>query len=358
MLLSLGKKKMKWKALISISINTLSLLGMGLFTNTQTVSAVKNNIFLPGNIHIYDHKGRVTKKVFRKKQELTYTSIKSIKKQKYYRIGKNKYIKSNSVFRINRAEHKKPNQNANKYDTTKNAASLMDFISSDTSLTSAQREEAQKAANLLRTGEIVDHTPTGDKSWGKPSWFDECVSLGDKSDSTNALNIKATLISLERVNKERAAVGINELKVSPTSTAISMIDADYQKKFEFDHPLHYGYRFNRENLSLGSGEPVGMWMTEKNDWLWNVNKNPSLAPFEFSPNWRDKDYDDAILGLNGYKTAGHYTNLVDKTYRVMGLARIIDIEFNYGSYNATSQGEDGAISVAQYKNLVNEWLEK
>lgn len=66
MLLSLGKKKMKWKALISISINTLSLLGMGLFTNTQTVSAVKNNIFLPGNIHIYDHKGRVTKKVFRK----------------------------------------------------------------------------------------------------------------------------------------------------------------------------------------------------------------------------------------------------------------------------------------------------
>lgn len=349
---------MKRKTLISITASVLLILGIGLFTNTRTVAAAKKNIYLPGNIHVYDHKGKLTKKIYRKRQELAYTSIKSIKKQKFYRIGKNKYIRMNAVFRINQPEHKKPKQKANKYDKSKNAASLMDFIANDASLTSAQREEAQKAANLLRTGEIVDHAPTGDQSWGKPSWFDKCVSLGEKSDSTNALNIKATLNSLERVNKERAAVGINELKVSPTSTAISMLDADYLKKFDFDHPLHYGYHFNRENLALGSGEPVGMWMTEKTDWLWNVKKNPSLAPFEFTSNWSDKDYDDAILGLNGYKTAGHYTNLVDKTYRVMGLARIIDITFNYSSYNATAQGEDGAITVAQYKRLVTEWLKK
>lgn len=36
----------------------------------------------------------------------------------------------------------------------------MDFIVNDPSLFSAQREETQKAANLLITGKIIDHLPT------------------------------------------------------------------------------------------------------------------------------------------------------------------------------------------------------
>lgn len=151
----------------------------------------------------------------------------------------------------------------------------MDFIANNPSLTSAQRQEAQKAANLLRTGIIDDQVQKV-----APSWFNTYVNLGDKNDATSSANIQASLQSLERVNKERTTAGVRSLKISPISTAISMIDADYQKQGFLNHPKFYGYRQNLENLSAGS-EAISNWMTEQEDWQWNVKKNPSLAPMNF-----------------------------------------------------------------------------
>lgn len=230
---------------------------------------------------------------------MSYTSIKKINGQKYYRVGKNKYIHLYDAFPIQPNNYQKSNKN----DPSKNAASLMDFIANNPSLTSAQRQEAQKAANLLRTGIIDDQVQKV-----APSWFNTYINLGGKNDATSSANIQASLQSLERVNKERTTAGVRSLKISPISTAISMIDADYQKQGFLNHPKFYGYRQNLENLSAGS-EAISNWMTEQEDWQWNVKKNPSLAPYEFSPNWQDLPYTQAVLDSNGYRTAGHhYTN--------------------------------------------------
>lgn len=60
----------------------------------------------------------------------------------------------------------------------------MDFIANNPSLTSAQRQEAQKAANLLRTGIIDDQVQKV-----APSWFNTYVNLGGKNDATSSANI-------------------------------------------------------------------------------------------------------------------------------------------------------------------------
>ncbi len=343
---------MSKKRLSVIITSILILLAAGQFSNAHTVSAANHKIFIPSSTYIYNHKGKKTKKAYKNGKTVNYTSIKKIRGQKFYRIGKDKYVIISHVFVVGNDNNKKPSNENKKIDRSKNAASLMDFIANDASLTSSQRQEAQKAAVLLRTGKIDDQAQKD-----APSWFNECVDLGAEKDATNSANILVSIQGLSNVNKVRTEAGVGELKVSPTSLVISMIDADYQKTHEFDHPLFYGYHFNRENLALG-GEPVSIWMTEKADWEWDVQKSPNLAPYEFTPNWKALDYQDAVQGLRGFKTAGHYTNLVDRTYRVMGLARIKDIELDYTAYNATSQGEDGAITLEQYKAIVDQWLKK
>ena len=337
---------MKKKSFIAIIASILILLGTGSFGSPQPVSAAKHQIFVSSKTYVYDHKGKKTKKVYKKSKSLYYTSIKKIKGYKYYRIGKNKYIHYYDGLPINIVKTPK-NRPA------KNGASLMDFMANDSSLTTAQRQEAQKAATLLRTGKIDNQAQKG-----APSWFNTYVKLGGKDDATSNVNIKASLQSLANANKERKRAGVGELKISPTSTAISMIDADYQKQGSLNHPGFYGYHFNLENLSAGA-EPISNWMTEKVAWEWNVKKSPSLAPYEFTPNWEDPVYNQAVLGTNGYRMAGHYTNLLNKGHRVMGMAHMTQTPYGAAdAFNATSEGEDGAITLAQYKAIVKEWLKK
>lgn len=86
----------------------------------------------------------------------------------------------------------------------------------------SRRSEARTAAKLLRTGNL--------SSQSAPSWFNKYVKLGAAKDATSATNLKASIQDLENANSARAKVGSRRLKVSPILTAISMIDADYQKQ--------------------------------------------------------------------------------------------------------------------------------
>lgn len=235
--------------------------------------------------------------------------------------------------------------------SVKNAAGLMDFIAKKGHLTAAQKSEAKKAAKMLRTGELGNQTA--------PSWFKTYVSLSDADDATSSSNVVATIANLEQVNKERAAIGKKKLKISLISTAISMIDCDYQKRDSLVHPQYYKHAGNIENLAAGS-DPVSMWMNEKANWQWDVQKSPSLARYQFSPNWNSAAYNHAVLGTNGYKTVGHYTNIVNKKHRVMGMAHMTkNPTYGYAdAYNATSKGAKSAITLAKYKSLVNKWLVK
>lgn len=234
---------------------------------------------------------------------------------------------------------------------SKNAANFMDFIAKKKSLTSAQKNEAKKAAKLLRTGKLG--------ATAAPSWFTTTVKLGSPDDATSAANIAASLPNLTSLNQKRAKLGEKRLKISLISTAISMIDSDYQKRGGLAHPQYYHYAGNLENLAAG-GNPVTMWLGEKANWKWDVKKTPSLARYQFAPNWSNKKYTHAVLGANGYKTAGHYTNVVNKNHRVMGMAHMTQSP-DYGyvdAYNATNKGAKSAIALTKYRALVKEWLAK
>lgn len=192
-------------------------------------------------------------------------------------------------------------------------------------------------------------------SQSAPSWFNADVSLGAKKDATSASNIKAALTNMEKANRARKQYDVPALKVSPVLVAISMIDADYQKS-GLTHPQYY--KQGLENLAAGA-EPVNMWLGEKSNWKWNVKKNPSLAAYEFVPNWGGV-YNYVAMGTNSYKTSGHYLNLLNRTHTVMGMAHMTG-NSDYGSvdaFNASSDDPNGALSLSQYKNLVNEWLSK
>ncbi|WP_236629323.1 MULTISPECIES: hypothetical protein [Lactobacillus] len=87
-----------------------------------------------------------------------------------------------------------------------------------------------------------------------------------------------------------------------------------------------------------------------------MKKTPALKKYEFHTNWKSTAYTDAVQGTNGYKLAWHYTNLLNRDHRSMGMAHMTHNDYGYiDSFNASSYGK-GSISLSQYKKLVNQWL--
>lgn len=231
----------------------------------------------------------------------------------------------------------------------KNAVDFMTYLSKNKSLTKGQRSSARSAVKLLKTGRL------GKKP--KASWYNEYVDLHSNDDATSAKNIKAVLPYLNSVNRARRSEGVRSLKVSPLLTAASMLNADYQKRGGLKH-THYFKSIGLENIATQSMglDPVDTWFSEKKSWNYDVKKNHSLKPAKYSPTWT-ATYDAAVEGTNGYKMAGHYLNLINRNYRVMGFANVSNTGYgNADSYLGSSKG--AGISVAKYKALVNAWANK
>lgn len=94
-------KKKKIKKIIALSSISVGLLGMGI-TEAQlsqnTIQAATKKITLKKNAYIYNNKGkRVGKKKLYKNHTYKYYNKKKIHGKKYYRVGKNKYIKAANV---------------------------------------------------------------------------------------------------------------------------------------------------------------------------------------------------------------------------------------------------------------------
>ncbi len=230
-----------------------------------------------------------------------------------------------------------------------NAADLMTYLSKSKSLSKSQRSSASTAAHLLKTGRL------GKKA--APSWYKEYVNLNAEKDATSSANIKAVLPYLSEVNSARHQEGAHSLKVSPVLMAASMLNADYQKRGGLKHS-HYFKFLGLENLSTQSAslDPVQNWLEEKKNWEFDTKKNPSLKKNKYVPVW-NSTYDAVVMGSNGYKTAGHYLNLINKKYRVMGFGNVSDTDYgNVDSFMGSNKG--AGISVGKYKTLVNAWLNK
>ncbi|WP_236629324.1 MULTISPECIES: SLAP domain-containing protein [Lactobacillus] len=232
---------------------------LGAMSSMQSVQAAGQSIVVRNKAYIYNSRGYRTSTFYRKNSQIASATVKKIHGKKFYKVGKNKYIlktdakADNQEVVVATKKTTSAKKASAKVSSSKNAASLMDYLVKSSSLSKTQRKEAKTAAKMLKTGKL--------NSKGAPSWFSKYVNLGAKDDSTSVANIKAGLKGLEEVNQARAKAGSKALKVSPVLMAISLIDADYQKQGGINHPAYYQYHGSLENLSAGE-DPIQIWMAE------------------------------------------------------------------------------------------------
>lgn len=337
------KKSLLIPLTASILLST-SVVGVSEVVNPTSVEAAKKTAVLKKKAYIYTVRGVKTKKYLKKGKRISYTSTKKIKGHKYLKLSKNRYIR---VSNIQTSKSKKSVKITESYPVKKNAADLMNYLANSTSLTNAQKSEATKAEQLLKTGTVDGQVA--------PNWFNR-VSLTDKNDATSAKNIKTAVSYMNKANAARKNNGVDELKVSPVLTAIAIIDSDYQQQGGLEHPSYYSRGL--ENLSAGA-DPIQMWLSEKSNWQYDVKKNSNLSKYEFTPDWGNSEYSNAVMGQNGYKTAGHYLNLLNSTHTVMGFGHLST--GSYGSADAfigDDSNSDAGIPVNQFESLVNTWLKE
>lgn len=97
-------KKLNAKKIIAGTIISMGLVipltttSNALLSQPQTVEAATKKITLKHNAYLYNYRGRrVGRRKLYKNHTYTYYSIKRIHGQKYYRVGKNRYIKAGNV---------------------------------------------------------------------------------------------------------------------------------------------------------------------------------------------------------------------------------------------------------------------
>lgn len=97
-------KKLNAKKIIAGTIISMGLVipltttSNALLSQPQTVEAATKKITLKHNAYLYNYRGRrVGRRKLYKNHTYTYYSIKRIHGKKYYRVGKNRYIKAGNV---------------------------------------------------------------------------------------------------------------------------------------------------------------------------------------------------------------------------------------------------------------------
>ncbi len=160
------------------------------------------------------------------------------------------------------------------------------------------------------------------------------TQLGAANDATNLENMKKAVDELNDVNtyrkKENTTEGTNlvDLKVTSSLMAISQYQLNYSKGV-----AGHSQAFNvSENIAWGYSNPFDGW------------------------------YDDekAEFKKGNVSAAGHYLNIVNKSYTTMGYSYVAGSGVQYGSaygqtfdYSLTRSFTGNAVSVTEYKAKFN-----
>lgn len=118
-------KKLNAKKIIAGTIISMGLVipltttSNALLSQPQTVEAATKKITLKHNAYLYNYRGRrVGRRKLYKNHTYTYYSIKRIHGKKYYRVGKNRYIKAGNVLvkrhtsKVNTPSNQEPESNS------------------------------------------------------------------------------------------------------------------------------------------------------------------------------------------------------------------------------------------------------
>ena len=203
-------------------------------------------------------------------------------------------------------------------------------------------------------------------------------ALNNIESTKSALNldsVKEAIDILEKCNELRRAAGLTELKVNTQLMALSAISNTYAANYgKVNNPHQVAVENNiGENLAWnnsakGTSQAMQQWYDDEKvifDEATRALYGTTVAPgkaYEFSQQeGRRSKIDDWIESKYGQSASvGHYLNIVDPTYGVMGASTVDRLPGQSGntfeqSFQFSSYAGGQTMTVSEFKSIFNEY---
>ena len=217
---------------------------------------------------------------------------------------------------------------------------------------------------------------SGVKGSAAHTYYDN--ALDNIEDTTSALNldsVKEAIEILETCNELRSKAGLSQLKVNTNLMALSAISATYAANHGMVSNNHQVTADNNlgENLawnsfSNGASYAFVQWYDDEKAYFDEATRalyGTTVAPgkaYEFSQQeGRRSKIDDWIESKYGQSASvGHYLNIVDPTYGVMGASTVDRLPGQFGntfeqSFQFSSYAGGQTMTVSEFKSKFNEY---
>lgn len=184
--------------------------------------------------------------------------------------------------------------------------------------------------------------------------YKDYTEIGNSLDATGLENMLSSITVMKNVNAYRKSVGLSELEVSYKLIAAAIADANYSTK-NVEHAQQFDVG---ENLAWSYRDPCKVWIYQEKDLF------DKTAASLGATNLSGKDAYDfwyANQDKFDYYRIGHYMNIINPDYAVMGCGLNDDtrltfsLTLQYGGW-AGSGWNTGAISVDEYEQKLTSYI--
>ena len=184
--------------------------------------------------------------------------------------------------------------------------------------------------------------------------YKDYTEIGNSLDATGLENMLSSITVMKNVNAYRKSVGLSELQVTYKLIAASIADANYSTK-----NLEHAQQFDvGENLAWSYRDPCKAWIYQEKDLF------DKTAASLGATNLSGKDAYDfwyANQDKFDYFSIGHYMNIINPDYAVMGCGLNNDtrltfsLTLQYGGW-AGSGWNMNPISVDEYEQKLTSYI--
>ena len=209
---------------------------------------------------------------------------------------------------------------------------------------------AQSAVDVLDKAKYASYTKTG-----------------SETDATYLANMQATVQYMKKLNELRKANGLNELDVSLELVAAAISDVNWSSTVLVDtRVLQHAQQFNvGENLCTGTENCFRAWydIEKQNvaDFKAELGISADKKDTELSSDELSKIYAKATPS----KQVGHYLNIIDSRYGVMGYAismygwTLSGTTFDFGNFHPSNDIDFNAhvMTVDEYEEALNSYID-
>lgn len=184
--------------------------------------------------------------------------------------------------------------------------------------------------------------------------YKDYTEVGNSLDATSLDNMLLSITVMKNVNAYRKSVGLSELEVSYKLIAAAIADANYSTK-NVEHAQQFDVG---ENLAWSYRDPCKAWIYQEKDLF------DKTAASLGATNLSGKDAYDfwyANQDKFDYYRIGHYMNIINPDYAVMGCGLNDDtrltfsLTLQHGGW-AGSGWNTGAISVDEYEQKLTSYI--